>query len=81
MQIDRTQFIIQTLHKVRKNTLTCKIYYICIVDNHDIVLMNVQKFVVNRQHEHVSLLSPIRILKNEKVRMFSLNVVTLTLGS
>jgi hypothetical protein len=40
------------------------IYYICIVDNHAIVLMNVQSFAVNRQHEHVSLLSPIHILKN-----------------
>jgi len=48
----------------KKNTLTCKIYYICIVDNHAIVLMNVQKFVANRQHEHVSLLLPIQILKN-----------------
>jgi hypothetical protein len=64
MQIDSIQFIIQTLHEIRINTLTCKIYYICIVDNHAIVLMNVQRFVVNRQHEHVSLLSPIHILKN-----------------
>jgi hypothetical protein len=64
MQIDGAQFIIQTLHEVRKNTLTCKIYSICFVDNHAIVLMNVQRFAVNGQHEHVSLFSPIRILKN-----------------
>jgi hypothetical protein len=64
MQIDGTQFIIQTLHEVRKNTLTWKIYYICIVDNHATLPMNVQRFAINRQHEHVSLLSPIHILKN-----------------
>jgi len=64
MQIDGTQFIIQTFHEVRKNTLTCKIYHICFVDNHAIVLMNVQRFTVNGQHEHVSLLSTIHILKN-----------------